>query len=576
MEDNIQTIIVVIISAFILFVFPVYMAYEKKDDISYSLAMRYTQDLVDEVRSKGYITKHMYEDYRSKLKITGNSYDIQMTHEYNRYDPITNYYKIEDGKYILEKTTTREEKEEYEATLKQQGLELGRITPNSSDAAVEEYIESVYESQNIHKVEDTYKLSTEIYTTDYIVSILNSERKLLLNGNATTITCSDDVEAEDGCQYAYVMNVGDNFNVTIKNTNITLATVVYNMVTANTLDDNTRIYVNYGGAVLSSKWYGDVDYAKMKHDNLSLTEMQEHIIFTEARHYYLSQEGGHYPTENIAIPNEDNLRYVIEFEARPEATTELREKGAVKLADFSGYNFAIGNSEQNNSEDRLSISVGLNGVSLIVSSTASTTDTKTFPLPYQDQTIIDGSGEETVTQVQRRITDYSSLRINYVGGKLQFRLTGKRNVDNVSNEIQVPSSDSSLWATFSKTINNPVVQNYNAGTVNNINQGTSTTYKLIVNDYNVNAVATSVKFKRQTLLSYATSINDYTKIKVEFTKQDNGNYIALLYINNIKVAESIEMTSVPKVNIAGKTVIGTEENYFYGYIRNVKIYEMGD
>ena len=62
MEDNIQTIIIVIISAFILFVFPVYMAYEKKDDISYSLAMRYTQDLVDEVRSKGYITKNMYDD----------------------------------------------------------------------------------------------------------------------------------------------------------------------------------------------------------------------------------------------------------------------------------------------------------------------------------------------------------------------------------------------------------------------------------------------------------------------------------------------------------------------------------
>ena len=49
MEDNIQTIIVVIISAFLLFIFPVYMAYEKKDDISYALAMRYTQDLVDEV-----------------------------------------------------------------------------------------------------------------------------------------------------------------------------------------------------------------------------------------------------------------------------------------------------------------------------------------------------------------------------------------------------------------------------------------------------------------------------------------------------------------------------------------------
>ena len=76
MEDNIQTIIVVIISIFLLFIFPVYMAYEKKDDISYALAMRYTQDLVDEVRNKGYITKYMYEDYRAKLKVTGNTLPV--------------------------------------------------------------------------------------------------------------------------------------------------------------------------------------------------------------------------------------------------------------------------------------------------------------------------------------------------------------------------------------------------------------------------------------------------------------------------------------------------------------------
>ena len=114
MEDNIQTIIVVIISAFLLFIFPVYVAYEKKDDISYALAMRYTQDLVDEVRGKGYLTKNMYEDYRAKLKLTGNTYDIQLTHEYNRYDPITNYYKLEDEKYILIKTTTQEQRKQFE------------------------------------------------------------------------------------------------------------------------------------------------------------------------------------------------------------------------------------------------------------------------------------------------------------------------------------------------------------------------------------------------------------------------------------------------------------------------------
>ena len=136
MEDNIQTIIVVIIAVFILFIFPVYMAYEKKDDISYALAMRYTQDLVDEVRSKGYITKYMYEDYRVKLKVTGNSYDIDMTHEYNRHDPITNYYMVdENGKYILVKSTTQEEKEKI---IKDAIIE-GKILETATDTEKNKY-----------------------------------------------------------------------------------------------------------------------------------------------------------------------------------------------------------------------------------------------------------------------------------------------------------------------------------------------------------------------------------------------------------------------------------------------------
>lgn len=576
MEDNIQTIIIVIISAFILFIFPVYMAYEKKDDISYALAMRYTQDLVDEIRSKGYITKTMYEDYRVKLKLTGNSYDIQMTHEYNRYDPITNYYEIIDGKYTLVKTTTRDEKEQYEQELKEQGLQLGKITENSSKAAVQAYIDGIYESQNIHKVEDTYKLSTETYATDYILNVLNSERKLKLNSNSEVVTCEDDVEALDGCQYAYVMNVDDNFNITIKNTNITLATVMYNMVTANTLDTNTRIYVNYGGDIISSKWYGDVDYAKMKHDNLSLVKSNEQIVFTDARHYYMSTDGAHYPTATIAINDNQNERYVIEFEAKPEETTELREKGNMLLTDISGYNFALGNSSTNNNKDRLSVSVGINGVSLIASSTTTTSYRKIFFLPYYNSTIVNLNGQETTQQVQRKITDYYRLRVFYENNKLKLTAMGKDNVDDASLNLDISAQEVALWKALNTTINNPAVRTYNSGPFATGEIGTQISYKVQANTNTVYVTASKVEAKKQTLLSYATDITDYTKIRIEFNKQDNGLYVAVLYINDVRVAESIEMETVPKANVVGKTIIGSDEEFFAGYIRNVKIYEMGD
>lgn len=171
MEENISRFVTAIIAIFILFIFPVYTAYEKKDDISYALAVRYTQDFVDNVRRKGYITQELYQDYAKSLLATGNTYSIELEHEYVRYD----------GDYV-DKT-------------------VGTATRN-----------------------------TELFTNDHILNILD-------NGQV------------------YTMNVNDNFNVKIKNTNVTLATVIYNIVTVNTSSNNVRIYVDYGGKILAEKWY---------------------------------------------------------------------------------------------------------------------------------------------------------------------------------------------------------------------------------------------------------------------------------------------------------------------------------
>ncbi len=575
MEDNIQTIIAVIISAFLLFIFPVYMAYEKKDDISYALAMRYTQDLVDNVRSKGYISKDMYEDYRAKLKLTGNSYDIEMTHEYNRYDPITNYYTIKDQKYTLVKTSTREEKEEYERTVIEQAMQLGKLKSKASQTEIDAYLDTNYELQSIHKVEDTYKLSTEVYTTGHIVGVLNGERKLLLNSDGSEVICSDDAKSNDNCQYAYIMNVDDNFNITIKNTNITLATVIYNMVTANTLDSNTRIYVNYGGSILSSKWYGDIDYAKMKHDTLRLTEngIKETIILTDARHY---EKGKDMPSVYIPVSNNENTRYIIEFEAKPEATTELREKGNIQLDKYSGYNFALGNSKINNTADRLSISVGVNGVSLIVASESSMSNGSKFYLPLYDQIIVDEAGNESKIETKRKVTDYISLRLYYENGYLKIKATGKQNVEDYDEKSFLAPYMREYYSKLDVIINNPKKGITHNTATYTTSSGLKTRYKIEVGEESLWVEAFGNKIKRDTILSYATSINDYAKIKVEFVKKESGLYVAYLYINGVKVGESIEMETIPKPDVVGMSIIGTESQSFLGYIRNVKIYEMGD
>ena len=608
MEDNLQTIVIVIISVFLLFIFPVYMAYEKKDDISYALAMRYTQDLVDEVRSKGYITKYMYEDYRAKLKITGNSYDINMTHEYNRYDPITNYYTVDkNGKYTLVKSTTQEEKE----NIIKQAILSGILDENITNDDKNKYVSSQYAEQlgvdeeNI-RIEDTYQISKQIYTTKHIESVLNTEKKLMLNANKETIKCKD---SEEICQYAYIMNVDDNFNVTIKNTNTTLATVIYNMVTANTLDKSTRIYVNYGGTILSNKWYGDIDYAKMDHEGIGLDKLN--IIEEFPDEYFYEKTKAEYNVINNFTKEYDG-EYTIEFDVKPTDVTVLRQKGdninsSYPIQNYSGYNFAIGNNKQSNNNSKLSVSVGLNGISLVTSdslklsssTTTSFTNFPTYKIPYETTcpdieqyqcNDVDENGEviektcEREIQVlctkyqdaQREITDYSELRlICNTKGKINIRLKGKTSsVENINEIINIKDEDGILVG-LDRTIYNPMSGTFNGTLGETLVRGTNIRYWIYISDRNISVAAEQEISNEMTILSYPATIEDYTNVRIELKEKENykGIYNALLYLNSELVDQSIDLNYIPKVNVVGMTIIGNEEpRYFNGYIKNAKLY----
>ena len=327
MEENVQVFLGVFISIFLLFIFPVYMAFEKKDDVAYVLALRFTQEFVDTARSKGYITKDMYADYRNKLAVTGNHYDIVMTHEQVKLEPMVQYYKKNaEGNLVLEKTTSKQAKDQTDEEALAVGME-------------------------------------------HIEAILEVDNKLWLDATTDDFVCVDEGEPEDlssspkkinSCKYAYTMNENDVFTVIIKNTNTTPATLMYNMVTGNTLKNNTRIYVNYGGAVTNARWFGKIDYSKMKHDDLDLYLMDLKSFFEDEKEFSKST-----PTNTYTYFTEASrgYGYMVEFEARPYDTTDLQKVGTTVATDeIEKYNFAWGTDATNVG---MELSVGLNGVCIL-------------------------------------------------------------------------------------------------------------------------------------------------------------------------------------------------------------------
>lgn len=551
MEDNIQTIIIALISTFLLFIFPVYMAYEKKDDVSYALAIRYTQTLVDEVRSKGYITYDMYTEYSNKLRNTGNSYDVQMTHTYSRYDPVTNYYKKENGNLVIAKTTTQEERK----TLIEELVSSG-VIPNNNKAAIQNYDKS----QGYEKVEDTYIAQNQVFGSKHILNILQKEQD---NLNKDGISIS-----------AYTMNVDDNFNITIKNTNTTLATVIYNMVTIKGADVNTRIYVNYGGVILNSKWYDNREYAKSIHDSISIATREKELIFAEERGYTTEVR----PTKEASKVYEGN--WGLEFNAYPETTTELRDMGG--LSKFSGFNFAVGNNDDEilSNKSAMSVSVGINGVSVIAegrnleayssSNYAFPVETGVTQIPQYEVNIY---GESILVgyidqpwSYQTRASDYTSIRLRIVGQQVRVYLNG-----NQKGSIPV-DYNMAQWLQsvgFDKTyIAEPQIDTISLGTTPNGKSTFSAT--IVIQEDSISISAKKDTYKVLTLLSYPVKINEYTKIRVEIK-----NSIPILYIDDIKVMEGIAANNLYIKNVGSSKVLGSEY-YYLGKLKNVLTYDLED
>lgn len=241
MDGILQRVVSIIIAVAIFFILPVYIAYEKRDDISYALALKITTDFVENVNSRGYISADMYNDFISELSVTQNTYDIYLEHTAKKYNPVI-YSYTDDLKTIRAKFDYNLYKEQYEE---------GQIV--ISDGA---------NAGTYNNLVLAYDLSEKKYTQDQILSVIDStDKRLTLNTNLDTYKSMDyrslpaissiyEIEGSDDPHNIYTMNEGDEFSVIIKNKNTTMATIIYNAITFGLSgNNNTKIYVNYGGTV---------------------------------------------------------------------------------------------------------------------------------------------------------------------------------------------------------------------------------------------------------------------------------------------------------------------------------------
>lgn len=264
MEDNLQRIFSILISVFIFFILPLYITYEKVDDISYSLVLKITSNFVDNVTSKGYISKNMYEEFVNALETTHNTYDIKLEHIEKKYTPA--YYVYDNNGQVLDVL-------DY-SMYSDKVNDGGTTTLKVGEKEYEKF--HIVDGKNEPNIALSYKTSEVKYSNKQILDVLSNTNdtipysKLLLTeyasiskndisstpymyGNYTSEILDDGTINSnlDNDNKIYTMNKGDEFSVRIKNTNTSIATILFNMIALGMgkEDNNVRVYINYGGTV---------------------------------------------------------------------------------------------------------------------------------------------------------------------------------------------------------------------------------------------------------------------------------------------------------------------------------------
>ena len=223
MEDIVQRVFAIIFAVIVFFVMPIYMTFEKRDDISYALAVKITSNFVNTVKSKGYLTAKMYSDFVSELGATNNVYEVKMEHRVKKYNPVINIYD-KDGNVV-----EILDYELYKTQFNEGNCES--IDVNNYDKLNNEIVSNKYEKSKGYDFKLTYKLGEIIFNEEQILNNLNQEtiensnyfkmsedyyKNNVSKENIPVIPLTYETKDNDAI---YKMAVGDEFTITVRNTN---------------------------------------------------------------------------------------------------------------------------------------------------------------------------------------------------------------------------------------------------------------------------------------------------------------------------------------------------------------------
>ena len=256
MEDIVQRVFAIIFAVLVFFLMPLYMTFEKRDDISYALALKITTNFVNTVKAKGYLTADMYTDFVSELGATDNTYEVKLQHVAKTYNPVINVYEIKTNK-LIDTLDYKIYEEQFLKCLDGKQKQLVAKGFNGS---------STYKTED-YKFELSYKAADIIYNEKQIMEFLGQEvsetkpkyfglttdqYKKIKQQNIPYKPVNFITEDKDPI---YTMAVGDEFNVIIRNTNVTFATVMFDALTFSGMtSDVPRVYINYGGIIKNEEY----------------------------------------------------------------------------------------------------------------------------------------------------------------------------------------------------------------------------------------------------------------------------------------------------------------------------------
>ncbi len=88
MPNAISKLFAVLLLVVAVIFVPVYQSYQRQDDLAYQVAYQAVTDFVDNVRTKGYITPKMVEDFEGRIELESYLYKADFVHQKKVYTPV--------------------------------------------------------------------------------------------------------------------------------------------------------------------------------------------------------------------------------------------------------------------------------------------------------------------------------------------------------------------------------------------------------------------------------------------------------------------------------------------------------